>query len=147
MVCTIYILSGQRCAEGSRELPKVTTGTLSVPVFLFTPILADCVNEEESKFYFLWVLVMQWLFQHEDFSCGLGFRNRRQEQMKETHQWKDPTWLCTSSLLARVASETENTGLLGACLKTNHMVIMPARDQKWIKNLQYKGRHGSNQKS
>lgn len=48
--------------EGSRELPKVTTGTLSVPALPFTPILADRVNEEDFKFYFPWVLVMQCLF-------------------------------------------------------------------------------------
>lgn len=138
---------GTEMCWGKQRVPKVTTGTLSAPALPFTPILADRANEEEMKSYFAWVLVMQWLFEHKDFSSGLVFRYRRQEQMKETHQWKDPSWLCTFSLLACVASEPENTGLLGACLKTNPRVILPARDQKSITNLQYKGRHGSNQKS
>lgn len=67
--------------------------------------------------------------------------------MKETHQCKEPSCLGTSSLFASVAPEPANTGLLGTCLKTNHMAIMPAREQKWITNLQCKGKHGSNQKS
>lgn len=77
---------GTEMCWGKQRVPKVTTGTLSAPALPFTPILADRANEEEIKSYFAWVLVMQWLFEHKDFSSGLVFRYRRQEQMKETHQ-------------------------------------------------------------
>lgn len=48
--------------------------------------------------------------------------------------------------LGNQASEPENRDLLGACLKTNHIVIVTARDHMCIANLKHNVRHSSAEK-
>lgn len=99
---------------------------------LFYLGLSDAVGLSAEGFQFCFGFQVQ--------KVGVEEGNTSSERPKMT-LYILPLCLCNQ------ASEPGNRGLLEACLKTNHIVIVPIRDYKCTANLKYNVRHGKTQKS